>query len=134
MAELIKVNVVSGVLIEKEGKYLLVQEKKPTAYGLWNLPGGKVEERDSFEETAIRETKEEVGYDVRLKSKIGIFQNEPTKAVKHIFKAEIFSGELKFPTDEIIDAKWFTAEEIRALEAEGKLRDEHVLGAVNLQG
>jgi ADP-ribose pyrophosphatase YjhB (NUDIX family) len=49
---------VAACLIKRDGKYLLVQEKQPKAYGLWNLPAGKVDEGYTIEETAIKEAKD----------------------------------------------------------------------------
>jgi ADP-ribose pyrophosphatase YjhB (NUDIX family) len=43
MPEFVKIYVVAGVVVKQDGKYLLVQEKKPEAHGLWNLPAGRVE-------------------------------------------------------------------------------------------
>ena len=40
--ELAMTFVVAGEKKEKDGKFLLVQEKQPKAYGLWNLPAGHV--------------------------------------------------------------------------------------------
>src|ERR1700733_15244566 len=94
--EMIKVGVVAGVVIKQDGKYILVQEKND-APGLWNFPAGRVDEGESFEQAAIREAKEESGYDVELIRKIGIFQEVPDRAVKHAFEAKIIGGELKFP-------------------------------------
>lgn len=109
----IQVYVIAGVLIEQEGRFLLIQEKKPEVYGQWNLPAGKVDVGETIEEAAIREAKEECGYDVELIRKIGIYQKEATKHVKHAFLAKIIGGELRFPDDEILDAKWFTVNEIK---------------------
>jgi ADP-ribose pyrophosphatase YjhB (NUDIX family) len=67
MGNPITIHVVAGAVLEKDGKYLLVQEKKPHIYGLWNLPVGKVEEWETSEGTAIREVKEEVNLDIILK-------------------------------------------------------------------
>ena len=39
---------VAGAVLEKDNKYLLVQEKKPEAYKLWNLPAGRVEVGSTF--------------------------------------------------------------------------------------
>jgi 8-oxo-dGTP diphosphatase len=128
--ENIKVDVVAGVVVKKDGKYLLLQEKQPKAYMLWNFPAGKVDNGESFEQTAIREAKEESGYDVELIKKIGIFQKVPTDAVKHAFEAKIIGGELKFPEDEILDAKWFTFDEVK--EIKNKLRGEWILEAINI--
>ena len=124
--------VAAGAVIKRDGKYLLVQEKKPHVYGLWNLPAGKVDKGNTLEETAIREAKEETGFDVEIISKIGIFQKTAEEAVKHAFEAKIVGGELKFPEDELLDAKWFTFEEIEAMK--DKLRNPWVLEAIILAG
>ena len=79
----LRTEVVSANVICKDKKYLLVQEKKPSAYGLWNLPAGRVEEGYSLEETAIKEAKEETGFDVRIVRKLGIFQKTTKEVVKH---------------------------------------------------
>lgn len=107
------VPVVAGVVIKQNNKYLLVQEKKPSAYGLWNFPAGHVDVGESFEEAAIREAKEEVGYDVKLVQKINVFHEATDAPVKHTFAAKIVGGNLKFPEDEILDAKWFSFDEIK---------------------
>ena len=59
MSKDLLVPVVAGCVIQKDGKYLLVQEKQQKVYGLWNLPAGHVDEGETFEEAAIRESQEE---------------------------------------------------------------------------
>ena len=58
--------VVAGAVLKKDGKYLLVQEAQSKAYGLWNLPAGRVDVGDTIEQTAVKEAKEESGFDVKL--------------------------------------------------------------------
>lgn len=122
--------VVAGCLLEQEGKFLLVQEKKPKAYGLWNLPAGRVEKGFTISETAIKETKEESGYDVEITKKIGVFNNDGDGSVRHAFSAKIVGGQLEIPEDEILDAKWWSLEEIEELSREGKIRSSFVLEAI----
>lgn len=122
--------VVSGVLVKKDNKYLLVQEAKEVAKGLWNLPAGRVEKGTSIEENAIKEAKEETGFDVKLIKEIGIFHNDGDNAVKHVFEAKIIAGELKFSKDEIMDARWFTLDEI--VKMKKILRSGWVLGSIEL--
>lgn len=119
---------VAGVVLRQDGKYLLVQEKKPVCYGKWNLPAGKVDKGYSIEETAIKEAKEESGFDVELGEKLGVYQESVDKPVKHIFEAKIVGGELAFPEDEILDAKWFSFQEI--LNMKNELRVDCVWQAI----
>lgn len=128
--EIIKVAVVAGVVIKKDDKYLLVQEKQPKAYGLWNFPAGRVDVGDNFEQTAIREAKEEMGYDVELIKKLEIFQELAEKEVRHAYTAKIIGGELKYPEDEIMDVQWFTFKEIRKMK--DKLRSGWIIGAISV--
>lgn len=126
----IQVPVVAGVLIEKEGKFLLVQEKQERVYGLWNFPAGLVDIGESIEEAAVREAFEETGFTVQLNQKIDIFQNTATEPPKHIFVAKITSGEINFPKDEILDVSWFSYEEI--IDMKGQLRNTWILEAIEI--
>lgn len=122
--------VVAGSVIEKDGKYLLVQEKLQHVYGLWNLPAGKAEKNLSIAENAIKEAKEETGYDVELIREIDIYHQDGEKSVKHAFEAKITGGELKFPKDEILDVKWFSLDQIKELDLQGKIRSDWVVKAI----
>ena len=51
-------NIVVGGIIEKDGKYLLIQEAKKMCYGKWNFPAGRLEFKESLKQGAIREIKE----------------------------------------------------------------------------
>jgi 8-oxo-dGTP diphosphatase len=129
--KLVKAFIVAGVVVERDGKFLLVQEKQPQCYGKWNLPAGRVEEGFSIEETAVKEAKEETGFDVELLGKIEIFQESTDTPVKHSFKARIVGGELKIPKDELLDVRWFSLEEIEAMKE--NLRGENwVLGSIKM--
>ena len=128
--ENIKVHAVAGCVIKQNGKYLLLQEKQPKAYMLWNFPAGKIDVGETIEQAAIREAKEECGYDVELIRQIDIFHTTATSAVQHAFEAKIVGGELKIPENEMLDAKWFTFDEIKQMK--DKLRGEWILGAISI--
>ena len=125
------VSMVAGVIIKQDGKYLLVQEGKGKAYKLWNFPAGHVDVGESIEEAAVREAFEEVGYKVELIRKISVHQKSVDEPVKHIFEARVIGGELKTRKGEILDAKWFSSEEIKNMENE--LRNgEWIIGVINI--
>jgi 8-oxo-dGTP pyrophosphatase MutT (NUDIX family) len=123
--------VIAGVVLRDNGKYLLVQENQPNTqtHGLWNFPAGKVDLGDTLEHTAIKEVKEEVGVEVELIKKIGIFQDSADTPPKHAFEGKILAGEIKFP-EEIMAAQWFSFKELQAMEEQ--LRGEWVLGAISI--
>ena len=124
--------IVAGVVIKQGGKYLLVQENRPgkDGHGLWNLPAGRVESGHTIEDTAIKEAKEETGYEVKLVRKLDLFQAHAGTPPKHAFEAQIIGGELAWPKDEIKEAKWFTWDEIKQMH--GQLREEWIEGAINI--
>jgi NADH pyrophosphatase NudC (nudix superfamily) len=130
MSESQLTRIVAGCVLEKDGKYLLVQEKKETARGLWNLPAGRVDIGETIEQAAVRETYEESGYNVELVAKLRVEHNDAQRPVLHSFKAKIVSGALRFPKDELLDAQWFTFEEIEALQGTGKLRTAWVVNSI----
>jgi len=117
-----RAGVVVACLIKKEDKYLLIQERQPSAYGLWNLPAGHVDKGEELETAAVREAKEETGLDVRLIKEIAIYHESAKQAVKHIYSTEIIGGELISPNDEIMDIKWLTFDQVKDLHENGKLR------------
>ena len=116
--------------MQKDGKFLLVQEKQQKVYGLWNLPAGHVDEGESLEETAVREAKEECGFDVALMKELLVVHPSIDRPVLHAYAADIVGGTLEFRKDELLDARWFSYEEIVAMK--DKIRAvEYVLGAID---
>lgn len=126
--------IIAGGVIEKGGKYLLVQEGQRKFRGLWNVPSGHVDEDELLTTAAIREVKEETGLDVELTGvcQIGthIFPGEAFALI--MFTTRVIGGKVSINHDEILDARWFTYEEVVALgdKLRGKDRIIHVLDNV----
>ena len=59
-------------LVENNGKLLLV--KLNYAHHKWTFPGGGVGKKESFLDAAIRETKEEAGFNVTNLSYVGFYK------------------------------------------------------------
>lgn len=82
-------------IIEKDGKILLVKRNFPPK-GKFDIPGGYVDKNEALEDAAIREVKEETGFDIKLIEKLGeydYFDKQEKKA--HVFIGKIVGGELK---------------------------------------
>ena len=121
---------VGGVLIlNNDGKILLAQEKQERAYGLWNLPAGWQDEGESLAQTAVREAKEEVGLDVKLVNDEPLVSmlNDSGDRMLHSFLGRVSGGEVKIQEDELLDAGWFSLEEIEQLAKDSKLRNRWTL-------
>ena len=60
------IQVACAILIDSSGKLLISKRslKKKEYPGLWELPGGKFNNKESIRECIIREIKEELGIDV----------------------------------------------------------------------
>ena len=130
MTEFQLTTIVAGCVIEQDEKYLLVQEKKESAHGLWNLPSGRVDDGESFKQTAVREVFEETGYEVEIIKKLLIDHYEPARPVLHSYKAKIIGGGLNIPREHFLDARWFTFDEVMILWSRGKLRIDWVAKSI----
>ncbi|MEU8436069.1 NUDIX domain-containing protein [Streptomyces sp. NPDC029216] len=63
---------VTVVALDDAGRILLIHR---TDNGLWALPGGGVDTGESVAEAAVRETREETGFDVEVTGLIGLYTN-----------------------------------------------------------
>ena len=81
------------VILNDSGEILLLHRSTPELTQ-WELPGGKNEPDESLEDTAMRETKEELGVEVSIVKKLGraTFSFEEKKWLYSWFKAKIVSG------------------------------------------
>ena len=109
--------IIVGGVVEKDNKYLLVQESKPKCYGKWNIPAGHLDPGETIFDGAKREIKEETNCDVELTGvcNIGnhIVPNDTLVAI--VFTTKLLTDTVKPQAGEILEAKWFTYEEIVAM-------------------
>ena len=124
--------IAAGGIIEQEGKYLLIQEAREDIHGKWNLPAGQLDPGETVSEAAKREIYEECGFRVELTGvcQIGSWKLVDNIAIGIIFSTKIVGGEINFNPDEIMDAKWFTYDEILAMRSELRSAD-FLIGAIN---
>lgn len=106
------------MLVVKDGLILGVSRINDSTK--WGLAGGKVEEGESTQEAAIRETFEETG--IRVNACSFLFERiEPSKTIDGVsfntycFYADDWSGEI-FPSEEG-DVKWLTPGKLMKLES-----------------
>jgi 8-oxo-dGTP diphosphatase len=66
----------TGIVLDDAGRILLIRRKIEPGKGLWALPGGFIETRESPEDAAIRELEEECGIAARDGSLVDIIYQE----------------------------------------------------------
>ncbi len=112
--------VVVGGVIEKDGKFLLVQEAKERCRGKWNIPAGCLDYNESIFDGTKREVKEETGCDVELTGvlQIGNRVLEDDIFISVVFSTKLLKEDIKYEQNEILDVKWFTYEELLNMKEE----------------
>lgn len=111
------INVVAAVIKDDNGKILITQRNlKKSQWGLWEFPGGKIEQGETREEAIIREIKEELTIDIKVDSYFDekVF-NYPEKDINLIaLECKKINGDIKLLEHE--DYKWVNSSELENFE------------------
>lgn len=111
----------SVAIRDHEGRLLLTRRQDNA---LWCLPGGGVDPGERWDETAVREAREETGLEVRATAVLAAY-SDPDLVVCYpdgqraqvygvCFRAEVVGGELGL-SDETTQVGWFTRDEATRL-------------------
>src|SRR3954454_8795175 len=85
--------VVVGAAIIDRGRLLAAQRAEPPELaGGWEFPGGKVDAGESDEDALVRECREELGVEVRLRERIGGDWPLTAATVLRVWTAELADG------------------------------------------
>ena len=116
-----KPNVTVAAVVQRDGKFLLVEEE--TEAGLaFNQPAGHLEEGASLVDAVVREALEETAYHFKPTHLVGIYNwKHPAKEVTYLrfaFAGELRGWEAERKLDEgIVGARWLTLDEVKATQA-----------------
>jgi len=113
-----KPNVTVAAVIEREGKFLLVEEEVEGEL-VFNQPAGHLDAGEALIDAVVRETLEESAWRFRPTHLVGIYHwQHPDKDVcflRFAFAGELLGFEAGRPLDAgIVAARWLTLAEIRA--------------------
>ncbi|HUQ17518.1 MAG TPA: NUDIX domain-containing protein [Candidatus Saccharimonadales bacterium] len=114
-ADFMHVQIGSNCLVEREGTVLLLRLNYGPRSGRWALPGGLVENDETLEEAAIRETREESGFDVALDGLLATWMRPGFPILVVTYRAHITGGELRIAPDEASEAAFFPKAELPPL-------------------
>ncbi|GAA1775686.1 hypothetical protein GCM10009795_022110 [Nocardioides hankookensis] len=125
-----------AVIVRDDHVLLALWDEPEVPILMWSLPGGGVELDETPAEGAVREVREETGYDVELTGLLGVetfvmapekrfarVGDRPQKNVQVVYEATVTGGEL---THEVggstSEARWIPLAEVPALERIGLIR------------
>ena len=110
--------IVSGIVLRKDNKILLIKEVLEDKKEHWIFPGGGVDFGESVENAALREVKEEIGIDVEIKDFLGfkeiIRPQFDYHSIIFFFIADPLNNEIS-KIEKVLDAKYFTINEAKNL-------------------
>ena len=122
-----------ATIIEREGRFLLVEEYADGEELVYNQPAGHLDEHETLAAGAIRETLEETAWEVDVSAIVGVYYWTHPKG--HTFVRTCFSGTALYyhpnqPLDDgIARTVWLTRNEVAALGP--KLRSPMVLRCID---
>jgi len=109
--------VAAAVLIEQDGRVLLVRRAGEPFRGLWSLPAGFINGGEDPAQAAARECLEETGLTVRVTRVLEIISGkEHPRGADFIivYQAEVIEGVLK-PDDDADAVEWFERQNLPQL-------------------
>ena len=122
MVKIVPKGIRPSVVIVREGRVLVMKSRYADGE-YYVLPGGGIKGMESVKETALREAKEETGYDIRIVKLLCIHEWIDKRRGKNsfnvIFLGEIVGGEETHLNDpdlakgDILGIEWKTLDELR---------------------
>ena len=130
-------HVTVAVVVERDGRFLVVEEEAELGRVVYSQPAGHVEMGETLEQAAVREALEETGWDVAITGFLGLYVYTPPFDRDITYYRACFLADAQHHhagralDDGILRAVWLTRDE---LAASGRLRSPLVLKCVEDAG
>jgi 8-oxo-dGTP diphosphatase len=110
---------VSAIVVDDEGHVLLARRAFEPDAGLWDTPGGFLEEGEEPVEALKRELFEETGLEVKPKRFLGAYLDTygegpaVSSVLNLVWETQRVSGEME-PADDVSELHWFAPDDLPA--------------------
>jgi len=129
-----------GAIVIEENRVVLVKRAHPPLQAQWSIPGGVLEVGELVREAAVREAREETGLVVEPGELLGVYDRvlrDPEQRVQYHYVLIDFlcrrtGGEL-FAASDAAEVRWFTKEELSAMNLAEDTKDVIERGFTNLR-
>lgn len=106
-----------AVVVNSEGKWLVVKKKYSGLKGVWSIPAGFVHMGETADEAALREVKEETGIDCIVTGLVGfrtgVIKGEVSDNMAIFACKPIHENQpICIQEEELFDAQWLSVEEL----------------------
>jgi ADP-ribose pyrophosphatase YjhB (NUDIX family) len=104
---------VTGVVRDQDGQVLLLRHRLWPEATPWGLPTGYAKAGETFQDTIVREVREETGLNVTVGDLVRLRSGYKLR-VEVAYDALHAGGDLKLNSFEILDARWFPKDALPA--------------------
>lgn len=113
----------SSAILERDGRFLLVLRRDPPSADMYAFPGGRAEDGETPDQTALREFEEETGisaFNPQLFATYDLKTHAADGSTSSHFFLSVFTVEadrecVAVASDDAAALGWYTVEEIRRL-------------------
>jgi len=104
---------ISTAIITDAGRVLMIRRREREGRLLWAFPGGGIEDGETPEQAAVRETSEEVDLEVKAIKPLGERVHPQTGRHMSYVACEVVGGEARVADEEeLAEVAWIRLEEI----------------------
>lgn len=107
---------VVGIIIDEDGKILLVKRRGKSHEGMWGLPAGTMQPGETVKEALEREMREELGIEIIIKRFIGHYYDAHLRDARYATAVDLphicfIKKGVPQPLQEGSEVRWFKSEE-----------------------
>nr|WP_185948961.1 NUDIX domain-containing protein [Microbispora sp. CL1-1] len=103
---------VTGIVRDGDGRVLLLRHRLWPEGRQWGLPTGSAKKRETFQDTVVREVREETGLTVRVGELVQLRSGYRLRVEVAAYEAEFVGGTMKLDPREILEARWCAPDDL----------------------